>query len=147
MIDDGRPIFQQIADQIADGIAAGAYPEGAQVPSTTELAAFHRINPATVGKGVNLLVEKGLLHKRRGLGMFVSEGARAALLADRTARFSDAFVAPLLDEARALGLGLDEVQRLITERAAQPAAAPPVPPSSGAPQQRGPATTRERSPL
>ncbi|PWJ50271.1 DNA-binding transcriptional regulator YhcF, GntR family [Quadrisphaera granulorum] len=145
MIDDGRPIFQQIADQLADGIAAGAYPEGTQVPSTTELAAFHRINPATVGKGVNLLVERGLLHKRRGLGMFVSDGARDALLADRTARFSDAFVAPLLEEARALGLDLGEVHRLVDERADQRMRRDPA--QHEPPQQRHPGPDRERTPL
>ena len=116
-MDDGRPIFQQIADQIADGIAAGAYPEGTQVPSTTELSAFHRINPATVGKGVNLLVERGLLHKRRGLGMFVSDGARASLLAARTAAFARAYVRPLLAEARALGLSTDDVHKIVDETA------------------------------
>ena len=62
MLDDGKPIFLQIAESIADGVLAGSYPEGTQVPSTNELAAFHRINPATVGKGLGLLVDRGILH-------------------------------------------------------------------------------------
>jgi DNA-binding transcriptional regulator YhcF (GntR family) len=113
--DSSRPIFQQIAQQIADGILAGAYPEGAQVPSTNELAALHRINPATVGKGINLLVETGVLHKRRGLGMFVSDGARDRLVAERTEGFASAFVRPLLSEARSLGLSLDDLHRLLDQ--------------------------------
>ena len=80
MLSDDRPIFQQIADQLADGILAGTYVPGAPVPSTNELAAFHRINPATVGKGVNVLVDAGVLEKRRGLGMYVTDGARERLL-------------------------------------------------------------------
>jgi GntR family transcriptional regulator len=113
--DSSRPIFQQIAQQIADGILAGAYPEGAQVPSTNELAALHRINPATVGKGINLLVEGGILHKRRGLGMFVSEGARERLIAERTEGFAAAFVRPLLTEAQSLGLTLHDIHLLLDQ--------------------------------
>lgn len=115
MFDDGKPIFLQIADNIADGILAGSYPEGTQVPSTNELAAFHRINPATVGKGLSLLVDRGILHKRRGLGMFVSDGARVRLRDERTAGFRTDFVAPLLAEARSLGLDLSDIHRIIDQ--------------------------------
>lgn len=115
MLRDDRPIFQQIADQLADGILAGTYPPGSPVPSTNELAAFHRINPATVGKGVNVLVEQGALEKRRGLGMYVTDGARERLLQDRRAAFARGFVAPLLAEARSLGLSPAEVLRLIEQ--------------------------------
>jgi GntR family transcriptional regulator len=115
VLTDDRPIFQQIADQLADGILAGTYPPGAAVPSTNELAAFHRINPATVGKGVNLLVDAGVLEKRRGLGMYVTEGARERLLADRRAAFARDFVAPLLTEAASLGLPTAEVHRIIDQ--------------------------------
>lgn len=121
MFDDNRPLFQQIADLLEDGIVAGRYVEGSQVPSTTELSAFYRINPATVGKGVNLLVEGGVLHKRRGLGMFVSVGARDQLVEQRTGRFRDDYVRPLLREADQLGLTRPDVHRLIdTEPTAPP---------------------------
>lgn len=115
MLDDGKPLFVQIADRVADGILAGSYPEGTQVPSTNELAAFHRINPATVGKGLGLLVDRDVLHKRRGLGMFVSDGARDRLQAERTSAFRAAFVAPMLSEAASLGLDLDTVHRIIDQ--------------------------------
>ena len=75
-MDEGRPIFQQIAEQIENSIIDGSLAEEAQVPSTNELAAFHRINPATAAKGINQLVDDGILYKRRGIGMFVSPGAR-----------------------------------------------------------------------
>jgi GntR family transcriptional regulator len=113
MMDDGRPIFQQIAEQIENSIIDGSLGEGTQVPSTTELAAFHRINPATAAKGVNALVADGVLHKRRGIGMFVSEGARSRLRGRRRERFAQQYVLPLVVEARKLGIGLDEVRAMI----------------------------------
>lgn len=119
MFADDRPIFQQIADLLADGILAGTYLPGTPVPSTNELAAFHRINPATVGKGVNLLVDSGVLEKRRGLGMYVTDGARDRLLTDRRAAFARDYVAPLLEEARSLGLPPAQVHRIIDQEVEQ----------------------------
>ena len=69
MFSDGRPIFLQIAEMIENDIVAGNLGEESQVPSTNEFAAMYRINPATAAKGINLLVEDGILHKRRGIGM------------------------------------------------------------------------------
>lgn len=115
MLDDSRPLFQQIAQQVSDGVVAGTFPEGTQVPSTTELATLHRINPATVGKGLALLVAEEVLHKRRGLGMFVSEGARERLVARRRTELAATYVRPLVEEARSLGLGLDDVHHLIDQ--------------------------------
>ena len=66
MIDDGSPIFRQIAERIAAQILDGSLAEEAQVPSTNEFAAIHRINPATAAKGVNELVDAGVLYKKRG---------------------------------------------------------------------------------
>ncbi|UCR89802.1 GntR family transcriptional regulator [Mycetocola spongiae] len=116
MEDDIRPIFLRIAELIENGIVAGTYATGDQVPSTTELAAFHRINPATVGKGLNQLVDRGILHKRRGLGMFVSEGARDALIAERSAEFHGTYIRPLLIEAERLGLDTTDIIALISRK-------------------------------
>ena len=118
MIEEGRPLFLQIAERVEDSIVEGSLSEEAQAPSTNELAAFYRINPATAAKGVNMLVDKGVLYKRRGIGMFVSPGARALLRAERRAAFADRFVEPLLAEARTLGLEPDDLTALIRERAA-----------------------------
>jgi GntR family transcriptional regulator len=112
-MDESRPIFQQIAEQIENDIISGALPEETQVPSTNEFAAFHRINPATAGKGVNLLVDEGILYKKRGIGMFVAEGARARLVAERRDQFQSQYLAPLLAEATKLGISPDEVAGMI----------------------------------
>ncbi|CAI9389676.1 GntR family transcriptional regulator [Microbacterium sp. T2.11-28] len=119
MIDEGRALFLQIAESVEDSILDGSLAEDAQAPSTNELAAFYRINPATAAKGIAMLTDKGVLHKRRGIGMFVSPGARELLLGERRAAFADRYLDPLLAEARTLGLGPDDVARLLAERAAR----------------------------
>lgn len=114
MIDEGKPIFVQIAEQIEDDIIAGSLAEESQVPSTNEFAAFYRINPATAGKGVNRLVDDGILYKKRGIGMFVAEGARARLIQVRRDRFRDEFVRPLIAEAAKLGIDPDQLSDMIS---------------------------------
>jgi DNA-binding transcriptional regulator YhcF (GntR family) len=114
-LDEGGPLFAQVADRLAGEIADGGLAEGERVPSTNELAAFYRINPATAAKGINVLADEGLLDKRRGIGMFVAAGARATLLARRRAEFTDRFVEPLLTEAARLGIDADELIALIKE--------------------------------
>ena len=113
MRDDGRPLFMQIAEQIETSIVDGSLGEEAQVPSTNELAAFHRINPATAAKGVNHLVADGVLYKRRGIGMFVATGARTLLLERRREDFARQYLAPLLAEARKLGMDAEQVKKMI----------------------------------
>jgi DNA-binding transcriptional regulator YhcF (GntR family) len=111
--DDGRPLFAQIAEQIESLIVDGSLAEEAQVPSTNDLAAFHRINPATAAKGVNQLVADGLLYKRRGIGMFVATGARTQLLERRREDFARQYLAPLLVEARKLGIDAEQIKKMI----------------------------------
>lgn len=111
--EDERPIFLQVAEGIEDGILTGAYPEEGQVPSTTEISVTYKINPATALKGVNRLVEEGILYKRRGLGMFVAAGAIQKVKEKRKAAFSDQYVKPLTREARRLGLTRGETAGLI----------------------------------
>lgn len=117
-MDESRPIFVQIAEQVENDILDGILAEESQVPSTNEFAAFHRINPATAGKGVNLLVETGILYKKRGIGMFVSAGARALLVAKRREQFHDEFVRPLVAEAAKLGISAGELSEMITHTTA-----------------------------
>ncbi|MBT2484199.1 MULTISPECIES: GntR family transcriptional regulator [unclassified Microbacterium] len=119
MIEEGKPLFLQIAEQIEDSIIDGSLGEDAQAPSTNELASFYRINPATAAKGVAMLTEKGVLIKRRGIGMFVASGAKDALLGERRAVFADRYIDPLLAEARTLGLDADDLAALLKQRAAQ----------------------------
>ena len=121
MIDEGRPLFLQIAETIEDSIVDGTLAEESQAPSTNELAAFYRINPATAAKGVAMLTDKGVLVKRRGIGMFVAAGARDILLGERRTAFAERYIDPLLAEARTLGLGPDDLTALLSERAASAA--------------------------
>ncbi len=113
MLDDGAPIFSQVAERLADDIAEGALAEGARVPSTNELAAFYGINPATAAKGINVLIDDGLLEKHRGVGMFVASGARERLLDARRQRFAERYVEPLVAEASRLGIDADALVALI----------------------------------
>lgn len=119
MIEEGKPLFLQIAEQIEDSILDGSLTEEAQAPSTNELAAFYRINPATAAKGVTMLTDKGVLYKRRGIGMFVAAGAKDILLGERRAAFAERYIDPLLAEARTLGLDASDLAALLSERAAR----------------------------
>lgn len=118
-LDEGSPLFAQVAERLAAEIADGGLAEGERVPSTNELAAFYRINPATAAKGINVLADDGLLEKRRGIGMFVADGARARLLARRRAEFTDRYVRPLLTEALRLGIDTGELIALIRDASSE----------------------------
>lgn len=111
--DGDKPIFQQLAEQLEDGILSGAYPEGSQIPSITEYAATCKINPATALKGVNLLVDAGLLYKKRGVGMFVAQGAQEALRQRRSEAFYEDYIVTLVRKAKGLGLTLEQLTQLL----------------------------------
>lgn len=117
LIEEGKPIFVQVAEQIENDIIDGAIEEETQVPSTNEFATFYRINPATAGKGVNLLVEDGILYKKRGIGMFVATGARERLIDKRTEQFREHFVQPLISEAAKLGITPAQLASMIQKEA------------------------------
>lgn len=118
MIDDSKPIFVQIAEMIENDIVDGILVEETQAPSTNEFAAFHRINPATAAKGVNRLVDDGILYKKRGIGMFVATGARAVLVGRRREDFYEQFLAPLAREARKLGIDGAQLADMLAREAA-----------------------------
>jgi GntR family transcriptional regulator len=117
--EDGGPIFRQIACQVENAIVDGSLAEESQAPSSNELAAFHRINPATAAKGLNQLASDGVLYKRRGVGMFVATGAREQLLKRRRAEFADQYLVPLLTEAAKLGISAPELRAMFEDRTAQ----------------------------
>ena len=112
-MDESRPIFLQIAEQVENDIIDGSLPEGSQIPSTNEFATFFRINPATALKGVNRLVDDGIVEKRRGIGMFVTQGARTRLIERRRADFATEYIRPLIVEAEKLGIDIDELAGLL----------------------------------
>ena len=108
-MEEERPIFLQLADQLEDGILSGAYTEDGQVPSITEFSVAGKINPATALKGINRLVEDGLLYKKRRVGMFVSPGARETLRQRRRERFFEEYIRRAVSEARRLELTDGEI--------------------------------------
>ena len=107
--DGAIPIYVQIAEEIRTQILGGELAEGARLTSTTEYAARYRINPATANKAVALLVDEGLVVKRRGIGMFVAEGARDVLVADGLASYVEETLNPAVEAGLALGLDLDAI--------------------------------------
>ena len=78
--------------------------EEERVPSTNELAKLYAINPATAAKGVNILVDEGVLYKKRGIGMFVSDGAKEVIRTKRKAQFYENYVSEIVNEAKTLGI-------------------------------------------
>ncbi|MFD2443253.1 GntR family transcriptional regulator [Bacillus sp. CGMCC 1.16607] len=115
LIDDGRPIFLQIMERIEDDIIEGGLPEESQVPSTNQFAAFYKINPATAAKGVNLLVDEGILYKKRGIGMFVAAGAREIVINKRKEQFFEQYVITMIHEAKKLGITVDQLTNMVGE--------------------------------
>ena len=108
-----KPIFQQIKEGIEDAILSGAFPEGTQIPSITEFSVKYQINPATALKGINLLVEDNIVFKKRGVGMFVNQGAVNKLMENRKNDFFEKYVSSLVDEAKRLNISADDIKAMI----------------------------------
>jgi len=108
-----QPLFLQVARAIEDDILKRSFEEEEQVMSTTEISVRFQINPATAAKGVNLLVQEGILYKKRGVGMFVSPGAREKVLEKRREEFSQGFFRKMLQEAKKLGISKQELVKMI----------------------------------
>ena len=104
-----KSIYIQIREMIENDILRDILLEEERVPSTNELAKAYAINPATAAKGVNLLVDEGILYKKRGIGMFVAGGAKEKIAARRRERFFDDYVKSLLREAKSLGITREEL--------------------------------------
>ena len=114
-LNDHEPIFIQISKAIEDEILCDSVKEGMQVPSTTELSKFYKINPATVLKGVNILVDKEILFKKRGIGMFVSKGAKEIIKNGRKENFKEVYLKDLISEAKKLGITKEELLDMIND--------------------------------
>lgn len=111
--DDEKPVFLQIAEGMEDAILTGVFQEESQIPSTTELSVTYKINPATALKGINLLVDAGIVYKKRGVGMFVAEGAVRKLRQKRKDQFYENFVSRLVEEAKKLEITDVEIISMI----------------------------------
>ncbi len=110
-----QPIYRQLRDLVAERIMDGSFPEGEAVPSVRQVAADYQINHLTVGKAYQELVDADLLEKRRGLGMFVRQGARTALTRNEKQQFIDEEVPAFLERARVLGMDTRELAELLLQ--------------------------------
>ena len=108
-----KPIFIQIAEQLEDSIFTGVFPEETKIPSTNEISALLNINPHTVLKGMNMLVDEEIIYKKRGLGMFVKEGAVEKIRLKRQSQFYEQYIATLIEEASKLKMPKEEIITLI----------------------------------
>lgn len=108
-----KPIFQQIAEGIEDAIILGAFPEEQQIPSVSDFSVMYTINPATALRGINVLVDAGIIYKKRGIGMFVKKGAVEVLLKKRRESFFSEYVSGLVEEAKRLGIGIQELVEML----------------------------------
>lgn len=115
LFDQDKPIYVQIREKIEDLIINNQLKEGQQAPSTNQLVNVYKVNHVTVSKGVNQLVEEGILYKKRGIGMFVAEGARAKLIEKRKNLFLEDFIVKLVQEANKLGITEEEIIQFIKQ--------------------------------
>lgn len=110
-----KSIYIQIKEMIENDILRDILLEEERTPSTNELAKLYAINPATAGKGINLLVEEGILYKKRGIGMFVAAGAKQKIMEKRKKHFYDDYIRSLLAEAKSLGITKEELIFMIQQ--------------------------------
>jgi GntR family transcriptional regulator len=107
--DNSQPIYRQLRDRVVAMILEGVLKEGDPLPSVRNVAAEFRVNPLTVLKGYQQLVDEQLVEKRRGLGMYVSVGAAAVLRADERRRFLTVEWPRIRATINRLGLSSDEL--------------------------------------
>ena len=112
---ESLPIYVRIEEELKDAIISGAIKEEEQIPSTTQLSKKYNFNIATVNKAINILVDEGLVYKKRGIGMFVRKGAVKKLIDDRKKTFKERYVKATLVEANRLGLSPEELIAVVKE--------------------------------
>lgn len=118
-LDENKPIFIQIKEQLEDSIINGNIEQDERVPSTNEFATYYKINPATAARGINELVDEGILIKRRGVGMFVTANAKEILIEKRKQSFNENYVCPLVKEAKKLRIRMSDLLQMV-EREGKP---------------------------
>jgi GntR family transcriptional regulator len=106
---DSQPIYWQLKERTVAMILDGTLAEGEPLPSVRNVASEFQLNPITVSKSYQALVEEGLVEKRRGLGMFVCEGARRKLVASERAKFLNEEWPAMLNRIEQLGLSIQDL--------------------------------------
>jgi GntR family transcriptional regulator len=117
---DSTPIYRQLRDRVVAMILDGVLKQGDALPSVRQVAADFQINPITVSKGYQELVDEGLVEKRRGLGMYVTEGARAALLKSERDRFLNEEWPTLFARLERMGLDLNTLMQHTATQKGEP---------------------------
>ncbi|MEM6581776.1 MAG: GntR family transcriptional regulator [Pseudomonadota bacterium] len=112
---DNQPIYRQLRELVVARIMDGSFKEGEPVPSVRQVATDYQVNHITVSKAYQELVELGLLAKRRGLGMYVSKGARTALLQKERQHFQNQELPAFARRAQILGLSLSDLVELLQQ--------------------------------
>ena len=112
---ESLPIYIRIVQGIKDAILNKELKEESQIASTTYLSKQYKINIATVNKAVNILVDEGLVYKKRGIGMFVKSGALNKLIEERRQVFKERYIVATLKEAKRLNYSEKELQELVKE--------------------------------
>lgn len=107
------PIYMQIAKDIENNVLKGVFEEETVIPSTTEISVKYKINPATVAKGFNLLVDDGIIYKKRGVGMFVVAGSKEMLTKKRKESFYNNYIVVLIEEAKKLDISSKDIIKMI----------------------------------
>ena len=113
--DQGNPIYLQVARMIRDSVVSGDLPEEGPVPSIRQVSAEHGLNPQTVLNATHLLVEEGILEKRRGVGIFVKRGAQEQLRQRELAELEQRHIPQLVNRARLVGLSARETVKLVRD--------------------------------
>lgn len=114
LLNQEKSIYIQIKEMLERDILKDIILEEEKVPSTNELAKLYAINPATAAKGVNLLVDEGILYKKRGIGMFVAAGAKEAIKKKKREHFFEDYIKGMLTEAASLGITKEDLIEMIT---------------------------------
>lgn len=109
MFNNDEPIFIQISKWIENRIIDGTYKEEDQIISTTEMSLQYQVNPATILKGYNILIEKNIIYKKRGLGMFVSTGALNLLIGNKKENLLSIEISKIIDSAKKLNISKEEL--------------------------------------
>lgn len=112
---EAHTIYIEIAQIIENDILSGRLAEGNQAPSMNQFSKIYGINPATANKGLNILVEENILIKKRGIGMFVAEGARMRVYQKRKEKFLTQVIPELVKEAAQLGIEKEELVEMLKQ--------------------------------
>lgn len=109
------PIYIRIVEGVKNAIIVGDIKEEEQIPSTTTISQSYSINILTINKANNILVDEGIIYKKRGVGLFVKKGAKEKLIKQRKKVFKEQYIKATLLEAKKLNIGVEELQKIVGE--------------------------------